>query len=88
MGIPKSIWEVRNRNSDLGMSQIRFGTKSRLVYNMAKESLKTFYQTCGRKPERVLYYRDGVSEGQFAEVLKIELTAIKGTFTCRSSFFR
>ena len=30
---PKSIWEVRNQNSDLGMSQIRFGTKLRLVYN-------------------------------------------------------
>ncbi len=27
------IWEVRNQNSDLGMSQIRFGTKLCLVYN-------------------------------------------------------
>ena len=39
-GYPKSkiqIWEVPNRNADLGMSQIRFGTKSRLVYNIQSE---------------------------------------------------
>ena len=33
--------------------------------NMVKELLKTFYQTCGRKPERILFYRDGVSGSQF-----------------------
>nr|CAG8437835.1 8491_t:CDS:10 [Entrophospora candida] len=37
--------------------------------SMVKELLKLFYQTCGRKPERILFYRDGVSEGQFASVL-------------------
>ena len=38
MDIPKSkssIWEVRNRNVDLGMSQIKFGTKVNLGYNIA-----------------------------------------------------
>ena len=37
MDIPKSkswIWEVRNRNVDLGMSQIEFGTKVSLGYNI------------------------------------------------------
>src|ERR1043165_5234175 len=46
--------------------------------NMVKELLKTFYQTCGRKPDRVLFYRDGVSEGQFAHVLKEEIGAVRG----------
>ena len=46
--------------------------------NMAKELLKTFYQTCGRKPERILFYRDGVSEGQFSTVLNSEIKAVKG----------
>ena len=45
---------------------------------MVKELLKTFYQTCGRKPERILFYRDGVSEGQFSIVLQNEIKAIKG----------
>jgi len=48
------------------------------LVNMAKELLKTFYQTCGRKPERILFYRDGVSEGQFAAVLNSEIKAVKG----------
>ncbi|CAG8449098.1 3430_t:CDS:10 [Funneliformis mosseae] len=45
--------------------------------NMVKELLKTFYQTCGRKPDRVLFYRDGVSEGQFGAVLKEEINAVR-----------
>ncbi|GBB93582.1 hypothetical protein RclHR1_00220016 [Rhizophagus clarus] len=45
--------------------------------NMVKELLKTFYQTCGRKPERILFYRDGVSEGQFSHVLKNEINAVR-----------
>uniref|UniRef100_U9UWV0 Piwi-domain-containing protein n=1 Tax=Rhizophagus irregularis (strain DAOM 181602 / DAOM 197198 / MUCL 43194) TaxID=747089 RepID=U9UWV0_RHIID len=45
--------------------------------NMAKELLKTFYQSCGRKPERILFYRDGVSEGQFSQVLRGEVDALR-----------
>ncbi len=52
---------------------------------MVKELLKTFYQTCGRKPERILFYRDGVSEGQFEQVLEGEINAVKST--CIFFFF-
>ncbi|TPX31606.1 hypothetical protein SmJEL517_g05103 [Synchytrium microbalum] len=44
---------------------------------MVVELLKTFYQTCGSKPDRVIMYRDGVSEGQFSEVLRNEVEAIQ-----------
>ena len=40
MDIPKSkssIWEVRNRNVDLGMSQIKFGIKVDLGYNIPND---------------------------------------------------
>jgi hypothetical protein len=47
---------------------------------MVKELLKTFYLTCGRKPERILFYREGVSENQFYIVLKEEIKAIKGMY--------
>lgn len=30
---------------------------------MVVEILKKFYSTCGQKPERLIFYRDGVSEG-------------------------
>lgn len=49
--------------------------------NMVKELLKSFYQSCGQKPERILFYRDGVSEGQFKEVLENEVQNIKGKST-------
>ncbi|CAG8587596.1 7850_t:CDS:10 [Ambispora gerdemannii] len=45
--------------------------------SMVKDILKIFYQTCGRKPERILFYRDGVSEGQFSAVLENELKGIQ-----------
>ncbi|KAF9435066.1 hypothetical protein BGZ76_006969, partial [Entomortierella beljakovae] len=45
--------------------------------DMTTDLLKTFYQTCGEKPQRILFYRDGVSEGQFAEVLKTEIASIR-----------
>ncbi|KAF9362098.1 hypothetical protein BGX34_006708 [Mortierella sp. NVP85] len=44
---------------------------------MVTELLKTFYQTCGEKPERILFYRDGVSDGQFREVLDKEIASVR-----------
>ncbi|KAI8647337.1 Piwi domain-containing protein [Parasitella parasitica] len=45
--------------------------------NMIKEVLKNFYQSCGQKPQRILFYRDGVSEGQFKQVMDSEVAAIR-----------
>ncbi|RKP15011.1 Piwi domain-containing protein [Piptocephalis cylindrospora] len=44
---------------------------------MVKEALKAFYGATRMKPARILFYRDGVGEGQFAEVLQKEVGAIK-----------
>ena len=46
--------------------------------DMVKELLKTFYQCCGRKPERILFYRGGIPENQFAQILLGEISAIQG----------
>lgn len=55
--------------------------------SMVVELLKTFYQTCGAKPERVIFFRDGISEGQFGEVLSAEVEAIKkGCMTLESDY--
>uniref|UniRef100_T1GSU4 Argonaute 1 n=1 Tax=Megaselia scalaris TaxID=36166 RepID=T1GSU4_MEGSC len=46
--------------------------------SMVRELLIMFYKsTGGYKPHRIILYRDGVSEGQFPNVLQHELTAIR-----------
>ncbi|CAH2072238.1 unnamed protein product, partial [Thlaspi arvense] len=38
-----------------------------------REALRDFYSSCGRKPEHIIIFRDGVGESQFNQVLNIEL---------------
>ncbi|OQR70150.1 protein argonaute-2-like [Tropilaelaps mercedesae] len=45
--------------------------------SMVKELLVQFYRSTRFKPNRVIFYRDGVSEGQFHQVLHHELIAIR-----------
>uniref|UniRef100_A0A0D9ZPD6 Uncharacterized protein n=1 Tax=Oryza glumipatula TaxID=40148 RepID=A0A0D9ZPD6_9ORYZ len=44
---------------------------------MIKELLISFKRATGQKPQRIIFYRDGVSEGQFYQVLLYELDAIR-----------
>uniref|UniRef100_A0A8D3CZW2 Protein argonaute-1 n=1 Tax=Scophthalmus maximus TaxID=52904 RepID=A0A8D3CZW2_SCOMX len=45
--------------------------------SMVRELLIQFYKSTRYKPTRVIFYRDGVSEGQFRQVLYYELLAIR-----------
>jgi len=45
--------------------------------SMVKELLIQFYVSTRFKPTRIIFYRDGVSEGQFGHVLAHELRAIR-----------
>ncbi|KAJ3042710.1 argonaute 1 [Rhizophlyctis rosea] len=54
---------------------------------MVVELLRTFYQYCGSKPMRIVFYRDGVSEGQFLEVAREEVASIrKACLTLEADF--
>ncbi|PIA41768.1 hypothetical protein AQUCO_02200300v1 [Aquilegia coerulea] len=44
---------------------------------MIRELLIHFRRSTGLKPHRIIFYRDGVSEGQFSQVLLYELDAIR-----------
>nr|BAO49750.1 argonaute protein [Lilium longiflorum] len=44
---------------------------------MIREHMVAFYRNNKRKPERIIFYRDGVSEGQFNTVLLDEMDAIR-----------
>ncbi|XP_066359800.1 protein argonaute 1B-like isoform X3 [Miscanthus floridulus] len=43
---------------------------------MVRELLISFWRATGQKPKRIIFYRDGVGEGQFCQVLLYELDAI------------
>ncbi|XP_050028353.1 protein argonaute-2 [Dermacentor andersoni] len=45
--------------------------------SMVRELLIQFYKSTRFKPTRIIFYRDGVSEGQFAQVLHHELLAVR-----------
>ncbi|KAH7653568.1 eukaryotic translation initiation factor 2C protein [Dioscorea alata] len=44
---------------------------------MIKDLLISFKRATGQKPQRIIFFRDGVSEGQFYQVLLYELDAIR-----------
>uniref|UniRef100_A0A8D8WZL0 Protein argonaute-2 n=1 Tax=Cacopsylla melanoneura TaxID=428564 RepID=A0A8D8WZL0_9HEMI len=47
------------------------------LQTFVETQLKFFINANKRKPEHIIFYRDGVSEGQFQQVMGAELTAIK-----------
>lgn len=51
--------------------------KSTVSGGMIRELLISFRKATGQKPLRIIFYRDGVSEGQFYQVLLYELDAIR-----------
>ena len=44
---------------------------------MTKDHLRAFYRTTGAKPVKLIFYHDGVSDGQFAAVRLEEIAALK-----------
>ncbi len=53
---------------------------------MMKDRLKAFYKTTKMKPAKIVFYRDGVSEGQFREV-HIHVVQIDLQLASPESFF-
>lgn len=51
--------------------------KGNINGGMIRELLIGFYKSTNQKPHRIIFYRDGVSEGQFNYVLANEIIAIR-----------
>ncbi|KAG1701080.1 hypothetical protein DVH05_011320 [Phytophthora capsici] len=51
-----------------------------LLPHMLRDLFLAYYQSTNRKPEHVIYYRDGVSEGQFYDILQTEMRALRKAF--------
>lgn len=45
--------------------------------SMMREHLQSYYTKMKGYPTKIIYFRDGVSEGQFSQVLQFELTAMQ-----------
>ncbi|KAG2527411.1 hypothetical protein JM18_003139 [Phytophthora kernoviae] len=48
--------------------------------HMLRELFLAYYENTKRKPEHVVYYRDGVSEGQMFDILQTEMRALRKAF--------
>lgn len=44
---------------------------------ITRKQLMTFYEKTRYKPEKIIFYRDGVSDGQFEQVRKMEIQAVR-----------
>ena len=58
------------------------GTQSEMIsakniFKFVTTLLRAFHNSTQKKPERILYFRDGVSDGQHDQVVRIEVEAIK-----------
>ncbi|CAI5719476.1 unnamed protein product [Peronospora farinosa] len=51
-----------------------------LLPHMLRDLFLAYYQSTSRKPEHVIYYRDGVSEGQCYDILQVEMRALRKAF--------
>ncbi|XP_026461963.1 protein argonaute-4 isoform X2 [Ctenocephalides felis] len=47
------------------------------LHSIMREHLLKFYKETHQKPQRIYFFRDGVSEGQFKQVLNSEFVAIR-----------
>jgi len=78
---PKAVqYEVEVRVQDRGLDNNEEVISD--MKNVTKKLLTKFYQAnAGRKPEKLVMFRDGVSEGQFLAVLAMELVAMRAACT-------
>lgn len=68
-----SHWRMQaNRKKDKKIQEIIEGLDEIVV-----DQLRAYKTNNKKLPEHILYYRDGVSEGQFSQVKAVELSAIK-----------
>ncbi|KAL6637130.1 hypothetical protein ACP70R_024702 [Stipagrostis hirtigluma subsp. patula] len=58
-------------------TEVRHPEKGIVRGGMIRDLLISFYKSTGHKPCRIIFYRDGVSEGQFSQVLLYEMDAIR-----------
>lgn len=47
------------------------------IFTFITTLLRCYKMCTNQKPDRIVYFRDGVSEGQYDEIIRIELEAIK-----------
>ena len=72
--------EEKSKVADKSKDKVRAVEEIQEMENIVHSLLSKFYQKRKRYPEQIIYYRDGVSEGQFPGILKHELSAIRRAY--------
>jgi eukaryotic translation initiation factor 2C len=57
------------------------------LQGMMERALERFIEFNEKPPRRLIFFRDGVSEGEYNTVATAELAAIEGTFNTYGSYF-
>jgi eukaryotic translation initiation factor 2C len=70
-------WPEVTKYAGLVSAQTRRQELIQDIGGMVRDLLISFKQSTGQKPQRIIFYRDGVSEGQFYQILLYELDAIR-----------
>jgi eukaryotic translation initiation factor 2C len=76
------VWSYDQRGAKYGAFSEVQGPRDEIVSGlkeMVKKAILKFVSINNAIPSYMLFYRDGVSDGEFSEVGKVEIKAIKGT---------
>ena len=69
--------EEKSKPQEISKGKWRVVEEIKQMENIAYNLLSKFYQERRRHLEQIIYYRDGVSEGQFPAILNHEFSAIR-----------
>ena len=85
----KYVADVRIQNHRQEMiGSVKEGGKRNLEQATVGFLRKFYTATKGKKPEHIIYYRDGVAEGQFQEVLNTELKQLRTACSSLTSTYK
>ncbi|KAJ1864006.1 hypothetical protein LPJ78_003682 [Coemansia sp. RSA 989] len=79
VSVASIVWSIDLQAQRFAGSIVQHPEHQEIIENMdaiIRHALRSFYQHTGKKPVRILYFRDGVSDSQLEYVKQVELGAI------------
>ncbi|KAJ2452188.1 hypothetical protein EV183_003115 [Coemansia sp. RSA 2336] len=79
ISVASIVWSIDLQAQRFAGSVVQHPEHQEIIENMdaiIRHALRSFYQHTGKKPVRILYFRDGVSDSQLEHVKQVELGAI------------
>lgn len=77
MSTYKAVVSAQGHREEIIRDLYKYDKGNMTHSGMIRELLVAFFNKCRYRPQRIIFYRDGVSEGQFNQVLLQEIDAIR-----------